>query len=106
EYRSRLLRRHGEIGIENHQDVAARGLEAGKHGIALARPWLAHRERQTVKWRRQSWRMSGSGARKRLTSRLARTAAPERARAFPATIGIVNMLPIRIQRPTQRSEAE
>jgi hypothetical protein len=32
-----LLGRHGEIGIEDYQDVAARGLKAGEHGITLAR---------------------------------------------------------------------
>src|SRR5262245_59967958 len=38
-----LLRGHGEIGVEDHQHVAARGVEAGEDGIALAGSQLTHR---------------------------------------------------------------
>jgi len=38
-----LLGRHGEIGIEDDQDVAARGLEGGEHRVALALARLPHR---------------------------------------------------------------
>src|SRR5262249_28713030 len=38
-----LLWRHGEIGVENHEHVAARSIKAGEHGIALPRSRLPHR---------------------------------------------------------------
>jgi ribose 1,5-bisphosphokinase PhnN len=37
-----LLRRHGKIGIEDDENVAARGVETRKNRVALAGPWLAH----------------------------------------------------------------
>jgi len=37
-----LFRGHREIGIEDDEDVAARGVETGKDCVALAAPRLAH----------------------------------------------------------------
>jgi hypothetical protein len=37
-----LLRWHGEVRIQNHQDVATGDVEAGEHRIGLALPGLEH----------------------------------------------------------------
>src|SRR5262249_56943442 len=37
-----LLGGHGEIGIEDHEDVAGRGVETSKARVAFAAPRLAH----------------------------------------------------------------
>ena len=44
-----VLRRDGEVGIQNHQDVAGRHGEAGAHGITLPAPGLAQELRVALR---------------------------------------------------------
>ena len=69
-----ILGRHGQVGVEDHQDVAGRLREAQAHGIALAAPGLPQQPaRCAADWRRSRarWRR-----RCRPTNGLRRRSAP------------------------------